>query len=38
LFEDGVGRAGMTMVDFHTVEQPDGMPGVNTFFYGFARR
>ena len=38
LFEDAVDHAGMTMVDFHTVERPAGMPDVETFFYGFARR
>jgi SAM-dependent methyltransferase len=38
LFEDAVHRAGMHMVDFHTVEQPPDMPGIETFFYGFARR
>jgi SAM-dependent methyltransferase len=38
LFEDAVARAGLSMVDFHTVERPSDMPGVETFFYGFARR
>ncbi len=38
LFEEAVRLAGMRMVDFHTVDRPPDMPGIETFFYGFASR
>ncbi len=36
LFQQAVKEAGMEMIDFNTVEQPEGP--IKTFFYGFARK
>lgn len=38
LFEEAVREAGMKMVEFHAIDNPEGMPIMQTFFYGFATK
>lgn len=38
LFLRAAKEAGMNMVDLHTVREPADMPGVQTFFYGYAQK
>jgi len=38
LFDEAVREAGMKMMDFHAVDNPVGMPIMQTFFYGLAQK
>lgn len=38
LFEEAVEEAGMNMVEFHAIDHPEGMPIMQTFFYGYASK
>ena len=38
LFETAVVDAGMEMVEFHAIDNPIGMPIMQTFFYGYATK
>ena len=38
LYYRAVQEAGMTMVDFHAVDNPEAMPTMKTFFYGYSRK
>lgn len=38
LYYHAVQEAGMTMVDFHAIENPEGMPTMKTFFYGYCQK
>ena len=38
LLHTAVQQAGLSMVDFHTLQEPAGMPDVRTFIYGYAEK
>lgn len=38
LFEEAVSEADMKMIEFYAIDNPDGMPIMKTFFYGFATK
>lgn len=38
LFEEAVQEAGIKMIEFHAIDNPEGMPIMQTFFYGFATK
>ncbi len=38
LYAQAAERAGMRLVDFHTVDRPEDMPEVSAWFYGYAQK
>lgn len=37
LYKQATEEAGMNIIDFHAVDNPEGMPIIQTFFYGYAQ-